>query len=31
VETQIELALRDNNFELAKVLSVKLEELVKLL
>ncbi|HYE09358.1 MAG TPA: ABC-F family ATP-binding cassette domain-containing protein [Patescibacteria group bacterium] len=31
VETQIELALKDANFELAKVLSEKLEELVKLL
>jgi ATP-binding cassette subfamily F protein 3 len=31
VETQIELALKDTNFELAKVLSEKLEELVKLL
>lgn len=31
VETQIELALKDSNFELAKVLSEKLEELVKLL
>lgn len=31
VETQIELALNDTNFELAKVLSEKLEELVKLL
>ena len=31
VETQIELALQDTNFELAKVLSGKLEELVKLL
>lgn len=31
VETQIELALQDTNFELAKVLSEKLEELVKLL
>ncbi len=31
VETQIELALRDTDFELAKVLSEKLEELVKLL
>jgi ATP-binding cassette subfamily F protein 3 len=31
VETQIELALKDSNFELAKVLSAKLEELIKLL
>jgi ATP-binding cassette subfamily F protein 3 len=31
VETQIELALKDTNFELAKVLSEKLEELIKLL
>jgi len=31
VETQIELALKDTNFELAKVLVEKLEELVKLL
>jgi ATP-binding cassette subfamily F protein 3 len=31
VETQIELALNDTNFELAKVLSAKLEELIKLL
>ena len=31
VETQIELALKDTNFELAKALSAKLEELVKLL
>ncbi len=31
VETQIELALQDTNFELAKTLSEKLEELIKLL
>ena len=31
VETQIELALKDSNFELAKVLFEKLEELIKLL
>lgn len=31
VETQIQLALRDTNFELAKNLSVQLEELIKLL
>ncbi|MDF2891711.1 MAG: transporter related [Clostridia bacterium] len=31
VETQIELALKDTNFELAKVLSAKLEALIKLL
>ncbi len=31
VETQIELALKDSSFELAKVLSAKLEELIKLL
>ena len=31
VETRIELALKDNDFELAKDLSVELEELIKLL
>ncbi|AJS61195.1 ABC-F family ATP-binding cassette domain-containing protein [Paenibacillus sp. IHBB 10380] len=31
VETKIELALKDNNFELAKVLVDELEELIKLL
>lgn len=31
VETKIELALKDTNFELAKVLSEELEELIKLL
>ena len=31
VETNIELALRDNNFILAKELSEQLEKLVKLL
>ena len=31
IETEIELALKDSNFELAKVLSAKLEELIKLL
>lgn len=31
VETEIELALKDNNFELAKTLSEELEKLIKLL
>ena len=31
IETQIELALKDSNFEFAKVLSAKLEQLIKLL
>jgi ATP-binding cassette, subfamily F, member 3 len=31
VETKIELALKDTDFELAKVLSEELEELIKLL
>ncbi|MFT9493939.1 ABC-F family ATP-binding cassette domain-containing protein [Anaerosolibacter sp.] len=31
VETQIEMALKDSNFELAKVLSAELEELIPLL
>jgi ATP-binding cassette subfamily F protein 3 len=30
IETKIELALKDNNFERAKILSVELEELIKL-